>query len=280
MTTNTPAAAPPDLDTPYPLTDAQIASFREHGFIKLKQVLSAEAIDHYGPIISQLTFAHDRNKGVPMEDRDTYAKAFIQVTNLWNRDAQAKALSFSRRLARIATELLGVTGVRMWHDQALYKAAGGGFSPWHADQYYWPMATMQSVTAWIPLQPVPVEMGSLAFAAGSYLIPGGREIGISDASEAQIAEHVKAHGLEEVYEPFDLGEVSFHYGFTLHRAGPNTTDTPRKVHTIIYMDEDQRLIEPRNHAQANDWKQWTPGTKPGQIMDDPLNPVVYSTRHP
>ena len=30
-------------------------------------------------------------------------------------------------------------------------------------------------------------------------------------------------------EPFELGEVSFHYGFTYHRARANTTENPRKV---------------------------------------------------
>jgi len=268
----------PDIDTHYPLTREQIAFFREQGYIKLKDVLSPEAIDYYNPIVSKITFDKDPNKGVPMAERDTYSKAFIQVMNIWTCDVQVRALTFSQRLARIATQLLGVTGVRLWHDQALYKEAGGGFSPWHADQYYWPMASMLSVTAWIPLQPVPIEMGSLAFAAGSHLIPGGREIGISDESEQQIAAHIKRHGLTEVYEPFDLGEVSFHYGFTLHRAGPNTTDQPRKVHTIIYMDEDQRLIEPRNANQQQDWQTWTPSSTPGQIMNDALNPVVYSTR--
>jgi len=266
----------PEIDSPYTLGAEQIERFRADGFIKLKEVFSAEALEAYGEAITELTLANDPNKGVPMEQRDTYSKAFIQVMNLWRMDERAKALTFSKRLARIAAELLGVSGVRLWHDQALYKEPGGGFTPWHADQYYWPMATMNSVTAWIPLQAVPMDMGPLAFGRGSHLIPAGREIGISDESEKQIAEHIEKHRLEQVYEPFDLGEVSFHYGFTLHRAGPNTTGRARKVHTIIYMEADQRLIEPRNASQQMDWESWTPTSEVGQVMDDPLNPVLYA----
>ena len=58
-------------------------------------------------------------------------------------------------------------GVRMYHDQALYKEAGGGITPWHADQYYWPLETDKTITAWIPLQATPLEMGPLEFSAGS-----------------------------------------------------------------------------------------------------------------
>lgn len=43
-----------------------------------------------------------------------------------------------KRLARIAAELLEVEGVRLYHDQSLYKEPGGGITPAHADQYYWP----------------------------------------------------------------------------------------------------------------------------------------------
>lgn len=266
----------PKLDEPYTLTAEQIERFRADGFIKLKEVLSLEEIAAYAPIVTELTLARDRNKGVPMDQRNTYDRAFIQVSNLWEVDARVQRFAFSRRLARIAAELLGVRGVRMWHDQALYKEAGGGFTPWHADQYYWPLATMKTVTVWIPLHAVSMDVGPLAFGRGSHLLPAGREIGISDRSEALIDEHIRKQGIEQVYEPFDPGEVSFHYGFTLHRAGPNTTDRPRQVFTVIYVDQDNRLIEPRNENQLKDWQKWTPSSVPGELLSDPLNPVLYS----
>lgn len=271
-------AAPPalDLDSPYTLTPDQITRFREDGFIKLRHVLSPEALEHYGEAVTRMTMLLNPNKEKPLDQRDTYGKAFIQVSNIWPKDETVKALSFSRRLARIAAELMGTRGVRMWHDQALYKEAGGGFTPWHVDQQYWPMASGHSVTAWIPLQAVPIDMGPLCFGKGSHLKNIGRDLAISDESERIIREAIRQQGVIEVFEPYDLGEVSFHYGWTLHRAGPNTTGHPRKVHTIIYMDEQMRLAPPRNPFQESDWKTWTPGTKIGEVMADPLNPVLYS----
>lgn len=42
--------------------------------------------------------------------------------------------------------------MRLYHDQALNKEPGGGYTPWHCDQYYWPVQSDKIVTAWVPLQ--------------------------------------------------------------------------------------------------------------------------------
>ena len=275
MTTAQADALQALLDEPYPLSDKQIRQFSEEGFIKLKGVLSKELLDAFGPEITRVTMANNPRAGIPMEERSTYGRAFIQVGNLWEKSELCKQFAFSHRLARIATELLGTQGVRMWHDQALYKEAGGGFTPWHADQQYWPMATAKCVTAWMPLQAVPMEMGPLCFGRGSHRKNVGRDLPISDESEALIKQAIRDQGVIEVQEPYELGEISFHLGWTLHRAGPNTTGTPRQVHTIIYMDRDMTLATPKNPSQQTDWEVWTPSTKIGQVMADPKNPVLY-----
>ena len=38
-----------------------------------------------------------------------------------------------------------------------------------------------------------------------------------------------------------------------------------------------RLAEPSNPNQALDHKKWTPSTAVGEVMDDPLNPVLFAT---
>jgi ectoine hydroxylase-related dioxygenase (phytanoyl-CoA dioxygenase family) len=262
------------LDVPYDLTSEHVQQFQEDGFIKLKSFYDAQTLDEYAPVLTELTLAHNPNKDKALEERNTYGKAFIQVGNLWEMNEQARAFAFSRRAAQIAAMLLGVRGVRMWHDQALYKEPSGGFTPWHADQQYWPFDSANCLTVWIPLQETPIEMGPLSFAAGSHLKRIGRELAISDASEQIIGDAVKQQGLREVYEPYDLGEVSFHYGWTLHRAGPNTTALPRKVFTVIYMDMDMKLA-PKTPIHRNDWATWTPSTHVGHVLDDPKNPILY-----
>jgi len=262
------------LDAPYPITDAQVERFHRDGFIRLRDVFDAQTLRRYGEEITRLTIALN-TQTVPLAERSTYDRAFLQVMNLWEHGGAAREFVFGKRLAGIATALLEVDGVRLYHDQSLYKEPGGGITPAHADQYYWPLASDRVVTAWVPLQPVPRELGPLAFYAGSQDVEFGRDLGISDESEREITANMQASGFRVVDEPFELGEVSFHLGWTFHRAGPNRSDRPRSVMTVIYMDRDMRLREPDNHMQAEDWEKWCPGARVGEIIDTPKNPVLY-----
>jgi len=263
-----------DIDSPYEVTVAAATSFRKFGFVKLKQVLSPDVLEYYGNEITQKVIELN-TLNIPMSERSTYQRAFLQVMNLWRASDIAREFVFGKRLARIAAELMGVTGVRLYHDQALYKEAGGGFTPWHADQFYWPLSNINSCTVWIPLQATPRDMGPLAFAAGSHEFKFGRDMAISDDSEREIQRALTEQHFPYVDTSFDLGEVSFHYGWTYHRADANITNRPRRVMTIIYMDELMRLQAPVNQNQQRDWASWCPGVQVGALIDSPLNPVLY-----
>ena len=272
---NTTASPALDIDSEYKISPEQIARFQKDGYIKLKDVLSPEVLDYYGKEITRMVLLLNY-QDKPLEQRTTYGKAFLQISNIWQQSEIVKEFVLGKRLARIATDLLQTQGVRMYHDQALYKEAGGGYTPWHVDQFYWPVATEKTVTAWIPLHAVPLENGPLMFSVGSQQIKIGRELEISDDSEKKINEQLKISNLAMDETPFDLGEVSFHLGYTFHRAGPNTLPKAREVMTIIYMDRDMQLMEPKNKSQKIDWDMWCPGATVGEIIDSPLNPVIFS----
>ncbi len=261
------------LNEPLQLTAAQIGFYQKFNFIKIKEVLNAETIHYFNEVISR-TVNELRKAEQPLEERDTYGKAFLQLFNLWQEDEAIRQLVFSKRLASLAAQLMQVDGVRLYHDQALFKEAGGGITPWHADQHYWPLSTDKAITVWIPLQATPLDMGPLEFSAGSQQIKTGRELSISDESEQQIRENLRVTDFEHIVEPFDLGEISFHSGWVFHRAGANQSSSMRKVMTIIYMDKDMQLKAPANSGQENDWKTWCPGAEIGAVIDTPLNPVL------
>lgn len=261
-----------ELNKPYSLPAESIAFYRESGYVKLKNVLTAEVIAYYGELITDLVFKLNKLTK-PMEERTTYEKAFLQVMNLWQENEEVKAFVFSKRLAQIATELMGVSGVRLYHDQALYKEPSGGITPFHADQFYWPLSNNNTVTAWIPLQKTPIEMGPLAFAEKSQNVEIGRDKEISDESEAILSETLKQFSLNEA--PFDLGEVSFHSGWTYHRAGANVSSKARKVMTMIYMDKDINIAEPTNKYRTADWERWLDSKKIGTVADGNLNPILF-----
>lgn len=270
-----PISVQNELLAPYFLTEVQIQFYQKNRFIKLKSVLSPEALDFFNEVISQKV-AELNTVTEHLENRDTYGKAFLQLFNLWREDERIKALVFSPRLARIAADLMQTEGVRLYHDQALFKEAGGGITPWHADQYYWPLATDRTVTAWIPLQATSLEMGALQFSAASHQIVTGRDLAIGDESETFIGEKLRVTSFPHIIEPFDCGEISFHSGWVFHRAGANNTAEMRKVMTVIYMDKDMILKQPENQNQVNDWQTWCPGALIGEVINTPLNPILFT----
>lgn len=264
-----------EFTTPYAVSPEAVAFYRQNGYVKLKHVLSPAVIDYYGSIITELVFRLN-TLIKPMEERTTYERAFLQIMNLWQDDEQAKEFVFSKRLAKIAADLMGVQGVRLYHDQALYKEPSGGITPWHADQFYWPLSSPNTVTVWIPLQETPMEMGPLAFAEQSQTVEIGRDLEISDASEKILADTLQQQNFNVHDTPFDLGEVSYHAGWTFHRAGPNVSNRPRKVMTMIYMDKDQIITQPRNKFQVADHAKWLNNVPVGSKPQDELNPVLFS----
>jgi ectoine hydroxylase-related dioxygenase (phytanoyl-CoA dioxygenase family) len=272
----TPESVKAALDANYSVTPAQVKYFSENGFIKIKNIFDASVIDYMNIVISKEV---DRlnNQQIPLEERDTYGKAFLQIMNLWTHTEVVKDIVFSKKIAQIATGLMQTMGVRLYHDQALFKEPKGGHTPWHADQYYWPLDTENTVTAWIPLQATPLNYGPLEFSAGSNKLTAGRDKQISDESQAFLEAELKRHAFNHVVEPFDVGEISFHRGWLYHRAGPNVSGNMRKVMTMIYMDIDTVLKTPENHNQQADWDTWCPGATVGEVINTPLNPVLYET---
>jgi len=194
---------PQVFDTPYLLTQEQIAFYQQNQYIKLKQVFDADTTHYLNELISAQVSQMNQEL-TPLEERSTYGKAFLQLFNLWTENPLVKDLILSQRLGQIAADLMQVNGVRLYHDQALFKEGGGGITPWHADQYYWPLATDKTVTAWIPLQATPLEMGPLEFSAGSHAIVECRELEIGDQSEAVMQKKLRVTDFEHVIEPFEF----------------------------------------------------------------------------
>jgi len=261
------------LNEPFAVRDAEKAAYERDGFVHLHDVLNAAVFERFAEPIAREVVRRNTNV-VPIEERDTYHKAFLQVTNLWRTDEVTREFVYGKRLAGIAAQLLGAKHVRLYHDQALFKEPGGGITPWHADQFYWPLSSDKSVTAWVPLQATPLEMGPLAFAAGSHRMRFGRDLQISDESERSLKRALESGKFRDVVEPFALGDVSFHSGWTFHHTGANQTALPRAVMTIIYIADGTRLIEPERPQHVLDWEAFMPGVLPGQVIDSPLNPVL------
>ena len=264
----------PSLDDIIVISDHKINEFRDNGHVLIESLLSTEESAAYRDVIVPAAQKYNTEKR-KIEERDTYGKAFLQIMNLWRSDQDVRKYVLAKRFAKVAAELLGCENVRLYHDQALFKEPGGGPTPWHQDQYYWPIDTFKTVTMWMPLIDIDANMGMVTFASGSHKDGYVFDFEISDSSEAMFNEYVRnkkfAISRQEIMR---AGDASWHYGYTIHQAPGNRSDTMREAMTVIYIADGARISQPRNKWQENDHATWLMSKPVGGLVDSELNPLL------
>ncbi len=264
-----------DLVDIYPLNADQVSSYQKDGHILLHNVCPAEDIAQWRSEILRATLARNTETR-PLNERDTYGKAFLQVMNLWIDDDTVGKFTLAKRFAGIAARLMGVSAVRLYHDQALFKEPQGGHTPWHQDQYYWPMNTDNCITMWMPLVDASEEMGTMTFASGSHKEGFLGNLEISDKSEQHFKDFVANKGFRLTQSgAMKAGDATFHSGWTLHSAPGNSTDTMREVMTIIYYADGAKINVPDNPNRQRDLETWFPGQSAGELAGSQINPLVF-----
>jgi len=254
-----------ELATPYPITDAQVASFRAESFVKLPGVLTPGAI----------TRLRARLRGM-LDAAVDPAVGFQSLEMMWLDDALVRAAVLSPRIGGISAALLGAERVRLYHDNALSKEPGAGRTPWHYDAHHFPLDSPSVLTAWVPLQATPVEMGPLAFArgAGTWRLVADVEFDKHGTSyDRGVSDAFRTGGVAVEDGPFAAGDVSFHSAHCFHTAGANRTTAPRMVLATTYFADGVRVVPAPTMVSGN-WRKFIPGAEPGAVVASDRNPVL------
>jgi len=266
----------PLLDDERPPTGEQIESFRRDGFVRIPGLCDPDEVAAYRDAIADATATHNREQR-PLDERDTYGRAFLQTLQLRKRDERVMRFCTSRRFGRCMADLLGVDGVRIYHDQSLCKEPGGGHTPWHQDLYYWPFDEVTVGGMWMPLVDVSVDMGGLRYARGTHNAGflGHHQIG--DESDAVYDAYIAEHSVEVVEcAPVRAGDALFHTGWTVHGAGPNRSGNARLAMVVAYFADGMRVGAITNPNKEHDRRRFLGGCEPGSLAAGPHNTLVYS----
>jgi len=254
-----------ELAARYPITAAQIASFRAESFVKLPGVLTPGTVARLRARLRELLDAAvDPSVG------------FQSLEMMWLDDALVRAAVLSPRIGGISAALLGAEQVRLYHDNALSKEPGAGRTPWHYDAHHFPLDSPSVLTAWIPLQATPTEMGPLAFARGAdtWKLVADIEFDKHGTSYDRGVSGAFRSGDVAVEDgPFAAGEVSFHSANCFHTAGANRTTSPRMVLATTYFADGVRVV-PAPTMVSGDWRKFIPGAEPGAVVASDRNPVL------
>ena len=264
-----------ELTKPYKLSTNDIKSFQKNGFVKLKNVLTPDVTQVLRYEILSLLKKTFKNYNDAKKNR------FLSLEMMWLENTSIREFVLSSRIAKICAELLSVKKIRLYHDNALVKESGCGRTPWHYDDHHFPLDTNDVITAWIPAQAIPMEMGPLTFAEPLevYKLVKDIEFNEFDTSyDRKINNVFKKKQVSIVEEPFELGEVSFHHNLSFHTASENKTTQSRVVLANTYFADGARVVKNPTMI-SGDWKKFIPETKPGEIVSSNLNPICWPTNN-
>ncbi len=215
-----------------------VEAFQRDGFVVVPDLLTPDELTRFGRAVDAGVERRSQHDTRPLDQKSRYEQSFIQCQNLWEDCPDVRPLSFHPAIAGTAARLLGVPAVRLWHDQALYKEAGGRETDPHQDHPYWPIVETDTVTAWIPFDGSTLESGAMGYLPGSHRLGLREFVNIFTPTpgpdDDPLTAHAELSGLEPVFIEVPPGAVAFHHGLTFHLATPNTTGTVRRVHTAIY----------------------------------------------
>jgi len=256
-----------ELDEPYDLDPGDVEAFARDAFVKLPGVLSPPVVRRLAERLEEL---------LRDEHGDDVAGRFTALEQMWLHDDLMRYVALSPRLGGLAAALLGETGVRIYHDNALSKEPGCGRTPWHHDAEHFPLQTTQAVTAWMPMSAIPRRMGPLSFARGRAVRDELADLEfdkVGNSYDIAVAQRLSEREVSVEAGPFAVGEVSFHSALCFHTAGPNLTTQPRRALATTYFADGARVVESPTLISGT-WPQFLPGVAPGGLAASYLNPVV------
>ena len=286
---STIGATPFGHDT-YRVSVEQYRQFREHGFLVVRGLVSAEEVAELREHTEDLMLGRlPEQQGKFMIERDTAgdnsgatrgieappahlspdekAQYFLRIHMLHRRLALHEKYLLQPRVLDVLQILIG-PDVLALQTMLFLKPPGKPGQGWHQDSYYIPTMPDSLCGAWIAIDDCDERNGAMWFAEGSNVEPvyppadgyghGDRGIdkisyvkGVSDTDDSRNDLARKADGYPQVLAPARAGDVVFFGGHVLHRSKANhSTDRYRRSFVSHY-------------CNARSFTQWTGGPTDG-----------------
>ena len=229
-----------ELEATAELTQKQVDSYHDDGYLALDALTTSDEVVRLRAIYDRL---FEERAGREVGDQ-------LDLAGVGDGTGEAKLpqivepIKYAPELAEgyyrvnafaIARQLLG-PATEYSGEHAIFKPAFiGPETPWHQDEAYWDASfDHNSLSIWIPLQPATLENGCMWF------VPKSHRAGV--LPHHTIDHDPRIHGLEvdEVDKvsaascPIPAGGCTIHSSRTLHYAGPNRSDAPRRAYILVY----------------------------------------------
>jgi ectoine hydroxylase-related dioxygenase (phytanoyl-CoA dioxygenase family) len=267
------------------ISPEQIAFFQENGYIVIEDFLSADELEQWR---SAVTEAVEKRNGHKLpgkakvygegddKDKDYFDNVFDQLLNLWMDNAGVRNLMLDERIGRMAAQLSGADGIRIWHDQALIKKPWANPTSWHLDAPYWSFTDRRALSIWVALDDATLENGCLFFIPGSHKSTRYEIAGIGKNMGDIFKAYPEFRYAKSVAAPMKAGSCSFHNGLTIHGAHANMTSGFRRAMTCAYMPDGGTFNGTQNILSNEQVARLQKGDP---LNDDAQNPLIFSKVH-
>ena len=226
----------------FALSAGQIARFQEDGFLVLPAIAPAEEVEQVRAIFDRLfqqgagweKGAHFDLAGTDDPARPT---ALPQILNPVEFAPDLRETHFRAKALAIARQLLG-PGAEPWFEHAILKPPHyGAVTPWHQDEAHRndPGTSYEQISIWMPLQEATVANGCMRYIAGSQRGPILEHRSPNNDPRITALECIGSFDPESAVTcPLPSGGATVHHCRTLHGAGANQSDIPRRAYILAF----------------------------------------------
>ena len=267
---NTTSITTPVLD------DETVAAFERDGVVVLRQVFNPW-IDELAKGVEQL-MADPSPLERSVQPSDGSAPFFQDLCN-WPRIPSFRNFIYHSPAGALAARIMGSSSARFFHDHVLVKRPGGStVTPWHQDQPYYCTEGRQSVSFWIPLDPVSEDV-VMKCVRGSHR--WGRDFRPMRFDGTRLYDNDEYAALPDIdADPasFDIAAwdmqpgdaIAFNFR-TVHGAPANQSPRMRRVFSARWVGDDATYFD----RQGKGSPPLRPALAHGAPLHDPMFPLVW-----
>jgi len=277
-------------------TEEQREYYRQNGHVTIEGFLTPKHLAAwrawFDDAVGQRTEGSNFTEKVQLDSIEGayYNTILNQKTNLRFRHGGIMTLfnDVKAVLGRVAAELEGWSGTRLYDEQALVKEPYGGATNLHYDGHFWGFTSPSSITAWVPLDDATQSNGCMYMLEGSHRITRARfdALGGKFPPEGEVQwwnmrDIFREGNFPEVAPltgtPVEVkaGGISFHSGFIIHGSGPNWTNKQRRAMTFAMMPTGSRFNGNKDLEKTLSPDQ-AARYKPGdELNDESIHTLMY-----
>ncbi|MEM7292706.1 MAG: phytanoyl-CoA dioxygenase family protein [Pseudomonadota bacterium] len=260
------------------MAGSTVSDYKRDGIVCLRNVIDQEWLDC-------LRKATDLAMQKPGPFSEFYGTAdpplFFGDLNSWWRVPEFERYIRESPTASNCAAVMQSGTARFFYDQLLVKEIGcSDRTPWHQDQPYWAVSGQQIISAWVPMDPVPLE-SAIEFVAGSHKWNEFNPRHFNDATPYEgtglpslpdiEADRTAYNILSFAMEP---GDALVFQAMIVHGAPGNASNQHRRrAYSTRWLGDDARFCDrPGEVAMPN----FATGLSNGDVYSGERFPLVYS----